>query len=159
VIPGVTRPEGRPTYTVLRGQGTCPDGTTLRATLLNPERRPMRWWQLQPGRSVSFDAPDHDGRYYLVVDADGSPTCSGLDYTLRAMAVLAENTGTDTKSLICNGERGSLRSWQHKLSVDQAGARRYHGAARARYEGYVRTDKRNVARLQQSVTHDCRGVR
>ena len=158
-IAGFPNPDGRPTYTIIRGDVTCADGTPLRVTLLNPELRPMRWWLLQPSRAISFSAPDHDGRYYIAIDADGSPTCSGLDYALRVTAVLAQQTGTDTRSLICNGERGSLRAAQHKLSADRAGARRYHGAARARYERYVRADERTVASRKRAVSRDCRGVR
>jgi hypothetical protein len=125
---------------VTRTGGAC-GPAALRATLLNPEARPIRWQTVGPQRDVFVGLPQlTPGRYLLEVDADGEPGCTGLTYRLEIIRLPLTGPGihNDISRSTCVAATAQVATDRALLRRARRGVATVHGAAQQRYRGYVR---------------------
>jgi hypothetical protein len=134
--------------------GNCAPGA-VHLTVLNPEGKPYAWAKVATGDEPT-SLPLHTrtpGRYYVVVDASGDPTCSGVTYRV-VLAAVAPVTA-DVHAAECRAARAALRTDQVLAARYRKAAGQMKGSQRRRYIGYVKLYKARLPQDRATVRRQC----
>lgn len=158
-LPGSSFDERAP-VTVTRTNAAC-TSSSLRATLLNPEGKPMEWETVPAAGAgrARFELPSLPGRYYVEVDAAPDPGCQGATYEVevpRPPPLLRQSApSSNRRQLACQYARANANALRGELAKAIRRAKRLSPRARRRYQRTIRRARTELARARNAVRTRC----
>lgn len=159
-LPGSSFDERAP-VTVTRTNAACASGA-LRATLLNPEGKPMQWEAVPPAGSgrTTFELPSLPGRYYVAVDATQDPGCQGATYEVEVprppvRRLRQAGPRSDRQRYACLNARANVNLLSARLATAIRRSKRVSARARRRYRRTISRARTALARAREAVQRNC----